>query len=258
MWQCKGCSSETPTRDQLLKHYRLKHPHYGRQHPYPCPYSSCPCTFNLGNALRSHLCRVHNRETSQQTSSLATFNCHVCGFPEVSSEKEYFAHLNLHLKANETVPCFFKGCSFSTNIYGTFKSHKNRKHLGFSYSDFKPGIVSLRESFDAPNLSGEHGDSEVFDEDKLEVQSSSQTDISENVEKMIEEKFAAVLLKMENILHVPSGAVNELLQDLHFLMSSASMTTLNGIVSVFLLSIILVVMQQKYRSWPLQSASLNL
>ncbi|XP_036974895.1 uncharacterized protein LOC119030968 [Acanthopagrus latus] len=38
MWQCKGCSSKTSTRGQLLKHYRLKHPHYGRRHPYPCPY----------------------------------------------------------------------------------------------------------------------------------------------------------------------------------------------------------------------------
>ena len=230
MWQCKGCSSKTSTRAQLLKHYRLKHPHYGRRHPYPCPYVSCPCTFKSWNALKSHICRVHNRETSRQTLSSATFNCQVCGFSEVTSEKEYFTHINLHLKANETVPCMFKGCAFRTNIYGTFKSHKNRKHLGYSYSDFKPGIVKVR---DGPSLSGEQGDNEEFEEAQPEVQSSFQTDISEDHDKMIEEKFAAVLLKLENMLHVPSSAVDELLQDLHFLMSSASLTTLNTIVSDF-------------------------
>lgn len=175
------------------------------------------------------MCRVHTRETSRQTLISATFTCHVCGFSEVASEKEYFAHINLHLKANETVPCMFKGCTFRTNIYGTFKSHKNRKHLGYSYSDFKPGIVAERDS---SSVSGEHGDTEESEEAQLEVQSSFQRDCSESL-KMIEEKLAAVLLKLENILHVPSNAVDELLQDLHFLMSSASQTTLNAVVSDF-------------------------
>lgn len=175
------------------------------------------------------MCRVHTRETSRQTLISATFTCHVCGFSEVASEKEYFAHINLHLKANETVPCMFKGCTFRTNIYGTFKSHKNRKHLGYSYSDFKHGIVAERDS---SSVSGEHRDTEESEEAQLEVQSSFQRDCSESL-KMIEEKLAAVLLKLENILHVPSNAVDELLQDLHFLMSSASQTTLNAVVSDF-------------------------
>ena len=72
-----------------------------------------------------------------------------------------------------------------------------------------------------------------MEEAELEEQSSFQTDVSENVENVIEEKFAAVLLKLENILHVPSSAVDELLQDLHFLMSSASLTPLNALVSDF-------------------------
>ncbi len=52
-------------------------------------------------------------------------------------------------------------------------------------------------------------------------------------EKTIEEKLAAVLLKLENVLYVPSSAVDELLQDLHFLMSSASLPALHAIVSDF-------------------------
>lgn len=172
-------------------------------------------------------------ERNHSTLSLATFSCHVCGFSEVTSEKEYFTHINLHLKANETVPCVFKGCTFMTNIYGTFKSHKNRKHLGYSYSDFKGGIVTVRDSFNRPAPEGEHEDSEVFDEGQVEAQDLSQAGISKSDERMIEEKFAAMLLKLENVLHVPSSAVDEFLQDLHFLMSSASLTAINAIVTDF-------------------------
>lgn len=84
----------------------------------------------------------------------------------------------------------FKGCTFRTNIYGTFKSHKSRRHLGYSYSDFKPGIVAQRNIFESSSVSGEHGDNEESEEAQLEVQSSFQRDCSENLEKMIEEKLA--------------------------------------------------------------------
>lgn len=227
MWKCKGCSSKTSTRCQLLKHYRLNHPHYGRRQPYPCPYTICPCTFKSWNALRSHLCRVHNRDSSQQASSLASFTCQICAFPELANEKEYFSHIYVHLKAHETITCMFRGCTFKTNISGTFKSHKNRKHAPFSCSDFKPGIVIITGSPEIPLLSDEHKGGAEFED----VQSTSQTE--ETHEKMMEERFAVVLLKLENLLHVPSSAVDELLQDLHFLMSSASLSTLKAIVSDF-------------------------
>ncbi|XP_034467814.1 uncharacterized protein LOC117777260 isoform X2 [Hippoglossus hippoglossus] len=38
----------------------------------------------------------------------------------------------------------FNSCTFTTNIYGTFKSHKNRKHHGYSYNNFKPGIYGTK------------------------------------------------------------------------------------------------------------------
>ncbi|KAF3851937.1 hypothetical protein F7725_005292 [Dissostichus mawsoni] len=34
MWKCKDCAAEETSRFQLLKHYRLKHGHFGRRHPY--------------------------------------------------------------------------------------------------------------------------------------------------------------------------------------------------------------------------------
>lgn len=51
-------------------------------------------------------------------------NCHVCAVTDIPS-----------------VSCLFKGCLFKTNVYGTFKSHKSRKHL----TDFKEGTVQSLE-----------------------------------------------------------------------------------------------------------------
>lgn len=37
----------------------------------------------------------------------------------------------------------FSGCDFQTNVCGTFKSHKNRKHNPHLLSDFKSKVVSI-------------------------------------------------------------------------------------------------------------------
>lgn len=36
----------------------------------------------------------------------------------------------------------FLGCDLKTNIYFTFKSHKNRKHHNHTLVDFKPEVVT--------------------------------------------------------------------------------------------------------------------
>lgn len=36
----------------------------------------------------------------------------------------------------------FLECDFKTNIYCTFKSHKNRKHCNHTLVDFKPEVVT--------------------------------------------------------------------------------------------------------------------
>lgn len=35
------------------------------------------------------------------------------------------------------VECVFSGCDFKTNVYGTFVTHKSRKHNPRSSNDFK-------------------------------------------------------------------------------------------------------------------------
>lgn len=150
-----------------------------------------------------HLDHTLVESITEQTSSLATFRCKVCLFAELGNDEEYFSHINLHLKSHETISCKFKDCTFMSNIYGTFKSHKNRKHL--ILSDFKPGIVTVRDSPEISSLPHEHEDGAEFEE----VLSTFQTE--ERDVKALEERLAAVLLKLENVLHVPSSGVDELL-----------------------------------------------
>ncbi|XDV26354.1 hypothetical protein PO909_030098, partial [Leuciscus waleckii] len=47
-------------------------------------------------------------------------------------------------------------------------------------------------------------------------------EVPENLPKLVELKFASLLLKLENHYHVPGTAVDELLEDLHYLLSDAS------------------------------------
>lgn len=89
------------------------------------------------------------------------------------------------------------------------------------------GIVTVRGSSEISSLPDEHEEGAELEE----VLSTFQTE--ERDEKAVEERLAAVLLKLENVLHVPSSVVDELLQDLHFLMSSASLPALHAIVSDF-------------------------
>jgi len=139
MWRCKECNLSVSGRPELLKHFRIQH--YLRQR-YPCPHTNCPCNFKTWNALRIHLSRVHPIPRSQEIQEWSTFSCHLCACSRLPTEREYFVHIGTHLKNNETVGCMFESCTFQTNIYGTFHSHKNRKHNPHTLKDFKPGIVT--------------------------------------------------------------------------------------------------------------------
>lgn len=127
----------------MLKHYKLCHGHYGKIYiRYPCSYASCPCTFRIWSSLKSHVYRAHTL-SAQTPSGLATFSCQLCDCAELSSEKDYFVHIGTHLRNGQTCSCMFLGFSFQTNIYGTFYSHKNRKHKLHELKDFKPGVVTI-------------------------------------------------------------------------------------------------------------------
>lgn len=129
----------------------------------------------------------------------------------------------------------FGDCTFKTNIYATFHSHKNRKHNPHTLNDFKPGIVTTtrvsQESTDsAEDYTLNPDDCAV----ELNSASSNNDDISKTLPDIIEQNFAAALLKLEHFAHVPGTKVDEFLQELHYLLCSAAFPlTVNTIETMF-------------------------
>ncbi len=129
-WSCKTCRFEADTRTELLKHYRLRHGMVSRGQTVPCLYKDCPCSFKTFNALNIHLSRQHPKAVT--TKEILSFSCVLCSSACFDSERQYFEHLGSHLRKSEVVACVFKNCTFSSNIYSTFASHRHRKHLYFN------------------------------------------------------------------------------------------------------------------------------
>ena len=158
MWECKLCDiSPVSSRYEILKHYKLKHGHYSHRHRHHCVYTRCSCTFKSYSKLLSHIYRTHSTEASPKSVEQCSFSCKLCACHELLNERDYFSHINEHLRSHETVTCMFEGCMFQTNIYSTFHSHKNRKHTPHTLNDFKSDILTgtarLQES-DSPVADG--------------------------------------------------------------------------------------------------------
>ena len=210
MWRCKECDVSLSSRFELLKHIRLQHRHRQR---YPCPHTKCPCSFKTWNALHIHLSRVHPKQNCQELLELSTFS-HLCTCIDLPTENDYFVHIGTHLRSNETVACMFGGCSFQTNVYGTFHSHKNRKHNPHILKDFKPGVVTTtgvsQESSDNPEEEALNLDDSAVETDH--ACSSSDVDVTKNLPEVIEQNFAAALLKLEHFAHVPGTKIDDFLE----------------------------------------------
>lgn len=212
------CTVSLPSRYELLKHCRLQHRNVQR---YSCPHTSCPCNFKTWNSLHIHLSRVHPKQSTQDQQQLVIYSCNLCQCSDLPTERGYFLHIGTHLKSNETVTCMFEGCHFKTNIYGTFHSHKNRKHNPHTLKDFKLGVVttsasSLGSSEDCePSVRQEIESGSVF--------SSRDEDVGRTFPEVIERYFAAVLLKLEHFAHVPGAKIDEFLEELHYLLSSTAL-----------------------------------
>lgn len=118
----------------------------------------------------------------------------------------------------------FGDCTFKTNIYGTFHSHKIRKHNPHTLNDFKPDIVTTtRISQESSN--GAEENTLNPDNSEVELDSASPShdvDISKILPGIIEQNFAAALLKLEHFAHVPGTKVDEFLEEMHCLLCSAA------------------------------------
>ena len=87
-------------------------------------------------------------------------------------------------------------------------------------NDLKAGIV---KNATADSLYCSFGGACLTDSneslDDAELEDDALIPEPEDVPKVIEQKLAPVLLKLENYFHVPASAVNELLNELHYLVS---------------------------------------
>lgn len=219
MWKCKDCSLSFSGKSELLQHYRLDHRFHGRHRPYPCIHENCPCSSSTWNGLQKHLARNHlSQESTQKASS---FKCYICDHNQLSTEYDFFQHINQHLKRNELVSCMFNGCSYKSNIYGSFKTHKWRKHNSCTVKDLKSGIfvTSSISCYPTDSLNSELDEPTITD--------------SRDFEKEVELKLASLLLKLEHTYLVSSTAVNELLEELH-LIGTVSVRVSQNTISQFL------------------------
>lgn len=113
--------------------------------------------------------------------------------------------------------CVFENCPFKTNIHGTFASHRSRKHTPHTLDDFKPELL---QRYVNPLNAGD----DPVDEDDTEGAVSEDPEGNEirELPNLIEKHVAHVLLKLESIFNVPQRCIDELVEELHFISSSAS------------------------------------
>lgn len=166
-----------------------------------------------------------------------TFKCEVCECSDLSTERDFFVHIGTHLRSCEKVGCVFLGCSFQTNIYSTFYTHKKRKHHPHTLKYLKTYIVKFVNPVqvsEASNSVGSGYTADVsFDEVEVERVTESDGEAVENLPEVIERKIAVILLKLEHNIHIPAKGLDELLEELHFLSSASVPVTKCAIAEIF-------------------------
>ncbi len=146
----------------------------------------------------------------------------MCSCRELATERDFFQHINRHLRHYETVPCMFQGCTFQTNVYSTFNTHKSRKHNQHSLTDFKAHVLSTSTQLDQSDNSVDVPTASLnINHDNVTLNSVEAADL--HMPNIIEEKIACILLKLENIIHIPKTFIDEILSELHFILSTATL-----------------------------------
>lgn len=223
-WICKICDFVGSFND-LLQHYKLRHSH---SKYLPCLHAVCPCSFKNVNALKSHLSRKHL--ANKTTPEVLSFTCELCSSC-FSTEKDYFQHLGVHLKKNETVQCVFLECDFYTNVLGTFASHRSRNHTPHSLSDFREQIV--HRYTDQPNITDGIPERHCSQEYECSAAYDGLEDCvtDELGEDEIELKLGYLLLKLESIYNVSSKCITEVAAELQFISSSVTVPAIKKTIN---------------------------
>lgn len=209
-WTCKFCRFSTGNQRTLIRHYKLKHGHYGPSCPLPCIHIDCPCTFKTQVALKRHLVAQHERQLDSAPVN-AQLLCELCDFCEPFDVTKYFVHFGKHVKSTETVNCPFKQCSFKSNVFNTFKAHKSRYHHAPSLDDIRPDLIHFGIE-DHAVVDYEHVEAGIElctnDDDDLDHQ-------EDGIEDSIKHSLASLFLRMQAVLHISKSAIQEIVDDLY-------------------------------------------
>ncbi|KAL2078046.1 hypothetical protein ACEWY4_025731 [Coilia grayii] len=209
MWKCKLCEFSTAVKVRLMSHYRLLHGQHSTICPLACPYHNCMCYFKTYNSLKVHMSRVHDAALQAGRENIGNrraFKCQLCEFTQPFVERDMFLHLGRHLKQKQIVPCPFKDCSFTSNVYSTFTSHKCREHS--NSSDYATELVQPIGSDPPQNFASEE-ESVAFHEEEPSHEEVYDTDA---LDDKLEYNLAAFFLKMQSILHVTNRATQEIVE----------------------------------------------
>ena len=177
--------------------------------------------------LRSHLSRSHPIVKIHKNS---TFQCELCDFKEICSEKTFWNHLGHHLKKRETVQCPFLRCNFKSNARPTFSSHRSRNHKSCTLDNFRTIARAVTED---ERIDDGESDSEAGTSFHNVVRADEVEEIVENVNsETLEHKLASLFLSMQTVLHVSRSATQKIVEDLHNLLSFSNIQTLSCVKEV--------------------------
>ncbi len=124
--------------------------------------------------------------------------------------------------------CVFEGCKHQTNVYGTFATHKHRKHTPHTSQDFKPGIISElpKEALDFETSEEDGGHSGA----NYEGSNTNAHYEEEDGSNVIVEYIVSLLMKLESVHNVSVRCIDELVDDLHFIASSAPISSVKSVI----------------------------
>lgn len=137
--------------------------------------------------LLNHTYKSHAKQPTPKPLEVSTFQCHVCSCRELATERDFFQHLNSHLRHNETVAGWsvFLGCTFKTNIYSTFNTHTNRKHNQYSLKDFQPNLISTSTDLNQLDNSADGLTESIDTDQEYETLSSAELHPTNFIEEKI-------------------------------------------------------------------------
>ena len=160
---------------------------------------------------------AHKSEETESQQDVIAFKCKICDskFPNT---KDYFHHINSHLNRLETIVCIFDGCEFKTTIYGTYATHRSRKHQSHSCDDFKADVIVKLSTSVQQN--GSHTSS-LESIDDVEFDHTVDLDCEEQT-GAYEEIIGSLLLKLESIYNVTGKCLDDLVEQLQFICASSS------------------------------------